>query len=206
MQKNGAVPVLLYCSVINWRMQCLLCSTSIRWGNVWSSAGSTSSQGGMAGRLSMSWFSRAGSSAVWLSICYCRITNICRMQIWHVRRIQHAGDLPALLGPPRSSKRRDRSSLKAWFLCLRPAARPQIGRSTGRATSTSWVISAKRITSCSTYSGILLEIHFLICLNHLAVLRIMCWCFETEFWSISRNLAGHLYIYRGYILKKATYI
>lgn len=63
------------------------------------------------------------------------------------------GDLPALLGPPRSSRRHESSSLKAWFLCLRPGARPHIGRSTGRATSTSWVISAKRITNCNTQYG-----------------------------------------------------
>lgn len=60
--------------------------------------------------------------------------------------------LPGLVGPTRSSKWRVSSSLEAWFLCLRPAARPQIGRSTGRATSTSWVISAKRITSYGTHN------------------------------------------------------
>lgn len=63
------------------------------------------------------------------------------------------------MGPPRSSKRCVSSSLKAWFLYLRPAARPQIGRSTGRATSTSWVISAKRITSCHTHVSA--PLHFL---------------------------------------------
>lgn len=51
------------------------------------------------------------------------------------------------MGPPRSSSLRDNSSLKAWFLWRRPGVKPQMGLSTGRATSTSWVISANRITS-----------------------------------------------------------
>lgn len=56
-------------------------------------------------------------------------------------------NLPLSIGPPRSSSLRDSSSLKAWFLWRRPGVKPQIGLSAGRATSTSWVISAKRITS-----------------------------------------------------------
>lgn len=57
--------------------------------------------------------------------------------------------LPLSTGPPRSSSLRDSSSLNAWFLWRRPGVKPQMGLSTGRATSTSWVISANRITSCT---------------------------------------------------------
>lgn len=56
-------------------------------------------------------------------------------------------NLPLSIGPPRSSSLRDSSSLKARFLWRRPGVNPQMGLSTGRATSTSWVISANRITS-----------------------------------------------------------
>lgn len=56
--------------------------------------------------------------------------------------------LPVSTGASRSSSLHN-SSLNAWFLCRRPGVRPHMGLSTGRATSTSWVISANRITSCT---------------------------------------------------------
>lgn len=55
-------------------------------------------------------------------------------------------DLPPSIGPPRSSSCLDSSSLKAWFLNRRPGVKPHSGLSAGRATSTSWVISANRMT------------------------------------------------------------
>lgn len=55
-------PVLFNCSDIIWRTRCLFSKASIRRGNVWSSAGSISSQEGRAGRLSMTWPNTIGSS------------------------------------------------------------------------------------------------------------------------------------------------
>ncbi len=145
------LPVLLYSSIIICRILCLFSRASMSLGSVTSSLGPEISQGGSGGKDWSSWF-----NTVWDSVTEHVTIDITKKQqqqansTRHFLRMSPASShtkIPLSTGPPRSSSLRVSSSLKAWFLCLRPAAKPQMGLSTGRATSTSWVISAKRITS-----------------------------------------------------------
>ena len=91
------------------------------------------------------------------STWYSRKMSQLTMILFSIFRLYSILLLPLSTGPPRSSSLRDSSSLKAWFLLRRPGVKPQIGLSTGRATSTSWVISANRITSCTSRANFMCQ-------------------------------------------------
>lgn len=149
------VPALPHSSNIICLILCLCRRASISLGRVRSSWGSVSSQEGRGGRFcSRGPITDATSKKTDKLGCSLYFWKKIKTQVCGVQKhssqlisVDQGNNLPLSTGPPRSSSLRDSSSLKAWFLWRRPGVKPQIGLSTGRATSTSWVTSANRITS-----------------------------------------------------------